>query len=516
LLVDRLRARGRSLPPEAAIAIALKIVDALAYAHDLKNELGEPLDIVHRDISPRNVLIDYAGEVKIIDFGVARGKLDQFRTAPGVIVGSIEYMSPEQAAALPVDRRSDIYSVGVVLYEMLTGRHLVPREGLLAESLNAVVREVPPPISSIAPHLPAALDEVLARALAKDASQRYATCGELHADLAEAAVGIVLTPAPILGMLMREVLLDEEQKMLDLIERSKRAVELADTRERTRDAREASEPPPASYEPTALVDRPRGNAGRGRKISVTAADEAPFVGTGIGGMVIDMPGDAMPPGRTSYETLRKRNKRLFYSLVALSAVAVLLVGAVIFTTRGPDVTRTEDQVDLGPATPGVVSRVSAKAQPEEQVVEVVEPSLPAPRVKSEPARVRKTKVVEQRGGESAPPGEQAKEAAKEQPRDVAKEQPKDEAKEEQKEQLRESRAPYPELRKMFSLLRKSESKEPNTYYRLLGGIETAMADLPPAAQRRIQAELNAATLTYDVDALGRALEELMKARAQAS
>lgn len=510
-VIERLRALGRALPPEVAVSIALQVLDALAHAHELRAEDGSPLDIVHRDISPRNILIDFSGEVKIIDFGVARIKLDQFRTAPGVIVGSLEYMSPEQAAALPVDRRSDIYSIAVVTYEMLTGRHLVPRHGQLTEALTAIVRDVPPPISSIAPHLPSAFDAVLARALAKNVDDRYATARAFHNHLAEASVGIVLAPSQIVGMLLREIMPDEESKMRAMIERAKRALEISEHVERSGE-RLAPVENNSRYEPTALVDRPR--AGRVRQIVVTAVDEPPMVGTKLGAMVMDMPGESVPLSRTAFESLRRSNRKLFFSLIGLSAVAVLLLVAVgvSFLSRAPEapaVTAVAAAVAVRDdaqeaAAPGVVSRAAPGVQPQqredigEQVDQVIAERgdrLPVP------ARAKKTKAIEQ---PVAPAADRVVEPAPA----VVSQQPAAEVK--------EARAPYPDLRRQLALLRSSNSRDSNTYYRLLGGIETAMSALPSAAQKRIQSELNAAQLTYDVDALGRALEQLMKAHAGAS
>lgn len=521
-VIERLRSLGRSLPPEVAVSIALKVLDALAHAHELRAEDGSPLDIVHRDISPRNILIDFSGEVKIIDFGVARIKLDQFRTAPGVIVGSLEYMSPEQAAALPIDRRSDIYSIAVVTYEMLTGRHLVPRHGQLTESLTAIVREIPPPISSISPHLPKAFDAVLGKALAKNANDRYSTARELHNHLAEASVGIVLAPSQIVGMLLRGIMPDAESKMLAMIERCKRALEISEHVERAVE-RTAPVENNARYEPTALVDRPR--AGRARQISITAADEPPMVGTKLGAMVMDMPGESVPLSRTAFESLRRSNKKLFFSLIGLSAVAVLLLVAagVAFLSRTPEapppvvtaVTATAAREETSEnAAPGVVSRAAPEVQQQrredigEQVDQVIAERgerAPVP----VPARAKKTKAIE-----TTKIGEAPVEPAAD--RVVAPAQPVQAQQEPAQIAAKETRAPYPDLRRQLALLRSSNSKDSNTYYRLLGGIETAMSALPTAAQKRIQSELNAAQLTYDVDALGRALEQLMKANADAS
>src|SRR5687768_17928431 len=114
-------------------------------------------------------MVSYAGRIKLIDFGIARGDLDDFKTAPGVLMGTPLYMSPEQARGEKVDLRSDLYTFGAVLFEMLTGRRVVNERGRV-QILISVVRDQVPPPSVIVPELPRAFDALIARALAKDPS----------------------------------------------------------------------------------------------------------------------------------------------------------------------------------------------------------------------------------------------------------------------------------------------------------------------------------------------------------
>lgn len=185
-MMFRLMEQRKMLPPELSVTVTLDVLEGLDYAHDLKSDEGKHLEIVHRDLSPRNVMVTYDGRVKIIDFGLARTNLGDFRTAPGMVLGTMRYMSPEQAVAEPVDRRSDIYSWSVVLYEMLSGRPLVMGANP-QEVLHAVVTQVPPPLSSLNPALPRALDAVLEKGLAKDRRDRFSTAGELRHALIQAA-----------------------------------------------------------------------------------------------------------------------------------------------------------------------------------------------------------------------------------------------------------------------------------------------------------------------------------------
>ena len=169
------QAKGTRVPPSIAAYIVAEVAKGLHYAHERKDERGRPLDIVHRDVSPQNVLLSYDGSVKVADFGIASANL--FREDSGTLKGKTGYMSPEQARGQKVDRRTDIYSLGVVLHELLTGR---PLHGELeGDELLAAVRKgrVEPP-SSYAIGIPAELDELTLKALAIEPEQRFQSARE--------------------------------------------------------------------------------------------------------------------------------------------------------------------------------------------------------------------------------------------------------------------------------------------------------------------------------------------------
>ncbi len=161
------------LEPGVAVNLTEQILRALGYAHRR--------GIVHRDVKPQNVILDAEGQVKVADFGIARaGHSDMTET--GAIVGTVAYLSPEQAQGMPVDRRSDLYSAGVVLYELLTGH--VPFEGEAAVSVALKhVSEHPVPPGQLRPGVPAALEAVVMRALEKDPTMRYQSAEEFIAAL---------------------------------------------------------------------------------------------------------------------------------------------------------------------------------------------------------------------------------------------------------------------------------------------------------------------------------------------
>jgi serine/threonine protein kinase len=188
-LMKHCRALERPIPPGLASFIASEVASALAYAHALRDERGRPLDIIHRDVSPANIFVTRPGRVMLLDFGIARAAshLSDARTGTGILKGTLGYMSPEQAAAQPLDGRSDLFSLGVVLHECLTGKPLFRAANPL-ELLRQICETDAPPPSSVRPELDDELDRIVAKALPRNRSQRYAKAD----DLARALRPIVL------------------------------------------------------------------------------------------------------------------------------------------------------------------------------------------------------------------------------------------------------------------------------------------------------------------------------------
>ncbi len=170
-------ASGRPMPVELAVFLASEIAKALDYAHRRRDASMKPLGIVHRDVSPSNVLVSFEGEVKLTDFGIAKA-LHTGKTDEGLLKGKIAYMAPEQARAETVDSRADLFALGVVLYELLGGRH--PFRGATSrETYDNVLRASPAPLADVPPEL-ARIVEV---ALGADPDDRYATAGLFYEDL---------------------------------------------------------------------------------------------------------------------------------------------------------------------------------------------------------------------------------------------------------------------------------------------------------------------------------------------
>jgi serine/threonine protein kinase len=176
-LWDRERAWGA--PPHAGIAchVAARMLEGLVHAHAATDGCGRPLGIIHRDVTPQNVLVSFEGDVKIVDFGLAKAQGRAQATQAGVVKGKLAYLAPEQLRGLPLDARVDVYAAGIVLWELLTGRRLFYADTDLDTLRNVHRAEVEAP-SRYNPSLPPALDRVVLTALARDRDARFASAQE--------------------------------------------------------------------------------------------------------------------------------------------------------------------------------------------------------------------------------------------------------------------------------------------------------------------------------------------------
>ncbi len=181
----RVESEGSSVDPAVAIKIVQDVALGLHAAHDLLDDEGRPLGVVHRDVSPQNILIGIDGRVRITDFGIAKlnGRLAE-RTETGTVKGKVAYLSPEQARRTPPDRRSDVFSLAIVLWELLAERRLFKEDDPIATLENVTTKEVPR-LTSLGQ--PAAISEVVARALSRTPDERYPTALEFQRELARAA-----------------------------------------------------------------------------------------------------------------------------------------------------------------------------------------------------------------------------------------------------------------------------------------------------------------------------------------
>lgn len=181
-VIERYKKNGQLVPIEEACMICVRICEGLAYAHELTDSNGRRIGIVHRDMSPPNVLITRHGEVKIVDFGLAKANSQLEKSEPGIIKGKFSYLSPEAALGRGVDARTDIFAVGIILWEMLAGRRLFMGETDL-ETVRQVQAARVPPIAQFNPNVTPELEAVLARALAQNPDERYQAARDLGQDL---------------------------------------------------------------------------------------------------------------------------------------------------------------------------------------------------------------------------------------------------------------------------------------------------------------------------------------------
>jgi eukaryotic-like serine/threonine-protein kinase len=185
VLLKKARAVGQRLPPALCARIIACACEGLTFAHDFQDPTtGEPLGLIHRDISADNILVSRQGAVKIVDFGIAKAAGQGPKTQCGIIKGKVAYMSPEQIRARPLDRRADVYALGVVFYELLTGRK--PFEASTDASLmQAILSEPVIPAVRHRPDISAPVQHILERALAKDRERRYPDCRAFQLELEE-------------------------------------------------------------------------------------------------------------------------------------------------------------------------------------------------------------------------------------------------------------------------------------------------------------------------------------------
>ncbi|XXT24057.1 protein kinase [Sorangium sp. So ce429] len=184
-LLRAARARGEPVPPPIVASVACGALHGLHAAHEARSESGEPLGIVHRDISPENVLVGVDGTARLLDFGIAKARGRLSITRGGQLKGKLAYMAPEQILCGDVTRRTDVFAAGVVLWEALAGQRLFDGGDEAAMIAAVLERPIPPP-SSLAPHVPGALDAVALRALERNAEGRHPTARELAIAIEEA------------------------------------------------------------------------------------------------------------------------------------------------------------------------------------------------------------------------------------------------------------------------------------------------------------------------------------------
>jgi serine/threonine protein kinase len=210
-VMQAVQERGRELPLEHAVAILLGLSSGLHYAHEQVGIDGQPLQIVHRDVSPQNVMITYDGGVKLVDFGIAKAAIRLFQTKNGALKGKLSYMSPEQCRSLPVDRRSDIFALSILAWEITTGRRLFVDKNDFV-TMKAIVETDAPAPSSVAPGYPRDLERIILRGLRRRPDDRYPTAQAFYLELEAFARERKLAVSPVALASFMEGLFDERRR----------------------------------------------------------------------------------------------------------------------------------------------------------------------------------------------------------------------------------------------------------------------------------------------------------------
>lgn len=260
-VAGRVRDRHTPLPLTFILFVMGRVLDALAYAHRKRDDEEKDINLVHRDISPQNILISYEGEVKVIDFGLAKSRLSAAKTNPSIILGKFLYMSPEQARHQPVDRRSDLYAVGLCLYELISGKN--PFDAVHSGDLmSAVASPRIQPLGEVEPMTPPAVASLVMKALAVEPSQRFQSAEEFRAKLMGVLMDIDRSAGPeTVSRFMRELFAQEfagERKLLAQLKEVQRGGEPPVPRMGTElDTDPAARFPPPSLPPkTIRLDPP--------------------------------------------------------------------------------------------------------------------------------------------------------------------------------------------------------------------------------------------------------------------
>jgi serine/threonine-protein kinase len=311
--------KRRAIPPEMAVRILAEAAAGLHAAHELRDENGAPRGVVHRDISPHNILIGTNGAVKLVDFGVAKavGRVSE-ATRAGQLKGKFGYMSPEQARGKPIDRRSDLFALGIVLFELTTSRRLFRGESDI-ETLKLVISSRIPPPTTLDPKYPPELERIVLRALQRDPQARYQTAAELEADLRGylKVKRIVVPQSGIAGLLKRVV--------GSRIEQRRRAVRSA-LKSITPDA---AFPDLISNEP---VFTPTGN----EKITITGVSVVTGTGSsgssasGVSSAGGSLPGVAPPSTRSVSDAAVDPNRAVAIVAYVVGVAGILIAIAVLY------------------------------------------------------------------------------------------------------------------------------------------------------------------------------------------
>ena len=324
-VLTKLNARRAHMPLEHVITIICSAAAGLHYAHEFRGPDRKPLNIVHRDVSPANIIVGYEGEVKVVDFGIAKAAVRQSETQSGTLKGKISYMSPEQCIGQPADRRSDVFALGVVLWELYCVRRLFKGSSEFL-TMSAIVQGNIPKPSIYRPDIPPVLEAIIMKALARHPHERYQSADELRIALQAFATkaGLQMSTASL-----GEYMVQELGRRLEpwLVDDDEYELQSADV--------DFDGAPPSVTTPMPQmfrgIDAPPGSllARAKRKMAPATGVEItpmpPFEPVAVENPVVVEPAPASMPAR---------NRRGL--LVAAAILPIAIIAIILFATRGSD------------------------------------------------------------------------------------------------------------------------------------------------------------------------------------
>ena len=378
------RRQGQAIPLPMVLTIMGQVCEALEYAHNCKTPQGEPMHIVHRDVSPQNVLVSYLGSVKLIDFGIAKAMGRLTKTSAGNIKGKFSYMSPEQVSAKPtIDARSDIFACGTVLWEALTNQRLFKAENEIITMQMVRKAEIQPP-SEVNPDLPKAIDRIVLKSLARDPDERYSGAGELLDDLEQfASQSDNVCTSRQLARWMKEVFAADYKKLRARKE-SEDVVLLGQANIKPEDSQPSysATAAPAPQEVSHSVQAPAPevvtDGGSWAEPSYSGLSQPAVTGPGTGSYSGSYPGSELS---SSYSPERRRTSKapLYFGIV----LAAILMGAAaaFFLTRPKEIKTPGKDAPAVAASSAKATASPAKTPPAKDVPEKAIPEKAAPEAK---------------------------------------------------------------------------------------------------------------------------------------
>jgi len=365
--LNRLASRARSNPalPGVLLRIVADTLAGLHHAHELKDYDGTPLNIVHRDATPHNIFVTYDGQTKVVDFGIAKASTRSNETRAGVLKGKVGYMAPEQARCLPLDRRADIFALGIVLWEMLAGRKMWDRQSDM-EVLHRVAMGTLPQLGEVRPDTPPELARICARALALDPKDRYATAAEMRGELLAYMDGAGLkVSVEDVGQYVSKLFADKREEIRGVIERQLSKLSMQ---------QDGALPELANAPEPESMSLPKLESGSGR-VSLTDKGSG-RVGAGGTGRMRHASGSmnnpslrSIPPPvpMTQEMTLpapaASSSKRLVVALGAMALLAGLAAFFFLASKRGSDARPVAEASPAPIATAGVAAQPTAEPAP---------------------------------------------------------------------------------------------------------------------------------------------------------